>query len=272
MKWDSSLGPIPDNFDTIMLLYYESFKNSKPEFSHVTYTKFTASREYELFYPSVQIDMQIEALISEIYTKTTEFIAEKNLAIQNPTTTRNAIASALEREFGLKASVKEMIEEDSGKIHLAIDYTPEPALNLQIASYLEAKGVVASAYMVGDIEQPIVLTSGGVATYRWVTADEGEIKFKMTITESRVSTAPTDSVDEVVAKFTANWNAIYKIGQDIEPEVYFEIVRDAPYASNILTEYSTDGGTSWSSAPLVVAYDKKFNMTLKSSDVIIEGR
>ncbi len=124
----------------------------------------------------------------------------------------------------------------------AIDYTPDSDLNFQIAQYMESDCVVGSTYMVGDIEQDIVLSEGGIETYRWVKATEQEILFRILIKQSRNSTAIVDTPETVVNLFLENFDSFYWVGMDIEPERYLEINRDALYASEIITEYSLDGG------------------------------
>ncbi|MHA2782606.1 hypothetical protein [Vibrio harveyi] len=269
MIWNDETGVTPDDFDTIIKAYFEAFKNADPKFDGLAFNTFVASDEYKVFYASAQIDMTIENIIANLYVKMSEFISSVNLQINNPTTTPNALIAGLMDNFGLRASVKQMIYEESGQSHVAIDYTPDPDLNYQIASYMEKTAIVASTYMVGDIEQEIVLSKGGIETYRWVAGQDSTLHFRLTITKSRNSTAVVDNQDEIVAKFLANFDEFFWIGMDLEPERYFEINRDAPYASDILTEYSFDG-VNWSSAPYKTPYNLKFIPDLPVSNVIIK--
>ncbi|CAH1521254.1 Whole genome shotgun sequence [Vibrio owensii] len=270
MKWDSETGVQPDSFETIMEAYFNAFKNADPKFESLAYNTFVASDEYKVFYASVQVDMGIENVIAMLFIKMSEFIQSENLKINNPTTTPNALMEGLENNFGFKSSVKPMIEEESGKMHVAIDYTPEPDLNYQIAKYMEQSAVVGSTYMVGDIAQDIVLRKGGIETYRWVQKTEQPLLFKLTIIKSRNSTAIVDNQDEIVSKFMANFEAFFWVGMDLEPEKYFEINRDAPYASDILTEYSFDDGENWSSEPYKTPYNIKFIGELPVANVIVQ--
>ncbi|EOX3952373.1 hypothetical protein ACNK2K_000318 [Vibrio alginolyticus] len=269
MIWDSSTGLTPDDFDTIIEAYFEAFKESDDQFSGLAFNTFVASDEYKVFYASAQIDMTIETIIASLFVKMSEFIQNSNLKINNPTTTPNALIAGLEENFGFKSSIMQMTEENSGKMHVAIDYTPSADINYQIASYMEKTAVVASTYMVGDIEQDIVLTKGGVETYRWTAKTEQPILWKLTLTKSRNTNAVVDNQDDIVSKFLANFDAFFWIGMDIEPEKYFEINRDALYASNIKAEYSLDDGTSWSEAIYKTPYDVKFIPDLSVENVII---
>ncbi|CAI2318471.1 hypothetical protein [Vibrio parahaemolyticus] len=269
MIWDSSTGLTPDDFDTIIEAYFEAFKESDDKFSGLAFNTFVASDEYKVFYASAQIDMTIETIIASLFVKMSEFIQNSNLKINNPTTTPNALIAGLEENFGFKSSIMQMTEENSGKMHVAIDYTPSANINYQIASYMEKTAVVASTYMVGDIEQDIVLTKGGVETYRWTAKEEKPILWKLTLTKSRNTNAVVDNQDDIVSKFLANFDAFFWIGMDIEPEKYFEINRDALYASNIKAEYSLDDGTSWSEGIYKTPYNVKFIPNLPVENVII---
>lgn len=270
MIWDSSTGLTPDNFDTIIEAYFQAFKESDSKFSSLAFNTFVASDEYKVFYASAQIDMTIENVIASLFVKMSEFIQNSNLKITNPTTTPNALIAGLEENFGFKSSVMQMIEENAGKMHVAIDYEPTAELNYQIASYMEKTAVVASTYMVGDIEQDIVLTKGGIETYRWTEKTESPILFRLTMIKSRNSNAVVDNQDEIVSKFLANFDEFFWIGMDVEPEKYFEIVRDAPYASDIVTEYSFDDGETWSSVPYKTQYNVKFIPSLPVENVQIK--
>lgn len=270
MKWDSELGVIPEDFDTHIGRYYSAFVDSRAEYNNIAYNTFLASDEYKVYYPAAQVDMYADNIMAETFLKMSEFIQSTNLKISNPTTTPNALIAGLRQNFGLRSSVKQMTEADSGKMHVAIDYTPDDDLNLQIAAYMESTCVVASTYMVGDIEQPIVLSEGGIETYRWVAATEQSMMFKVTLKVSRNSTAATDSPEVVQSKFLSNFDEFYWVGMDVEPEKYFEINRDAPYASDIITEYSIDDGESWETIPYESPYNIKFIPTLDVSNIIFK--
>ncbi len=270
MRWDSEQGILPENFETHMGRYNSAFINSRVEYNAIAYNQFVASDEYKVFYPCVQIDMYIDNVMAETFLKLAEFISTTNLHILNPTTTPNALIGGLLDKFGLRASVKQMTEENAGKMHVAIDYTPEAELNYQIASYFEKTAVVASTYMVGDIEQDIVLDKGGIETYRWVAATDKVMRFRLRIKESRNSTAVVDTPETIVSLFLKNFTEFYWVGMDVEPERYFEINRDAPYAAEIITEYSLDSGETWESDPYISPYNIKFVPELDVSNVTFE--
>ncbi|MDG3034164.1 hypothetical protein P7245_22315 [Vibrio parahaemolyticus] len=271
MSWSSDGGWTVNDVQTQLTAYYEGFKlNGYPDLS---YSDFEDSREYEVAYMSAQIDASIDTVFAEIFSRLSNFIRDTNDKILNPTTTPNSIQNGIYETFGYRCSVKPMIEADAGKIHIAIDHgdiSANPDLKFQIGSYLEKNSVVGSSYCVGDIEQLIPLSSGGSETYRWTANVDTPITWKITITRSRISVAVVDSPEAVQEKFLANWDEFYWIGQDVEPERYLEIVRDCPYASNVLSEYSLDDGSTWQSAPILSEYNIKYIPDLQTSNIIFE--
>ncbi|EHN70915.1 hypothetical protein [Aliivibrio fischeri] len=267
MSWDesTSVGWTPQPIETYIDGYYVSFKaNGYPELS---YSQFAESREFENAYMCSQIDSSISTSFGEMIQRITVFIRDTNQDISNPTTTPNSIIKGINDNFGYKCSVKEMTEEDSGKMHLAIDYVSTPEEDLLIGQYLEKNSIVASTYMVGDIEQIIVLSEGGIETYRWTAQNEINTLWRTIITLSRNSTAAIDPPETVQKKFYDNWEIFYWIGMDVEPERYLEINRDCPYASNVKTEYSLDDGVTWLDAVINSNYNDKYIPDLKIENI-----
>ncbi|EPW7384773.1 TPA: hypothetical protein ACMD15_003432 [Vibrio cholerae] len=266
--WSSSSGWQPVSIDQAINSYYEAFKMNG--YRDLSYSQFVDSREYEVSYMGAQIDHQISSMFGEVIQRLKVFIRDTNEKIMNPTTTANAIMSGINDTFGFRCSVKEMTAEDAGKIHIAIDHgdiSKKPELRYEIARFLEKQCVVGGIVTVGDIEQTIVLGSGGVEIYRWTANKDTLINWRVKITISRNSTSPLDTVEEVIKKFFDNWKNLYWIGMDVEPESYLNIFRDCPYASSILLEYSVDGGESWSNEVIKSKYDVKYIPEFSVKDV-----
>ncbi|UPR37609.1 hypothetical protein H9K57_08340 [Vibrio parahaemolyticus] len=101
----------------------------------VTNTKF--------FYSAAQIDMYADSVFAETFLRLSEYIEKVNLKIANPTTVPNAVIRGFWDEFGIRANIKPMTEEDRGKLHIALDYTTNPDLvvgadlEYEIGSWLE---------------------------------------------------------------------------------------------------------------------------------------
>lgn len=271
MQWSSENGLVIDDFDTLMNSYFEAFKSAGDGvYSELDFARFEASREYEQFYAACQIDMALQTKASQTFDEVIEYLNDTALKIQSPSTVYTMIAKNIKDTFGFDASAKPMIEADRGKAHIAIDYEPDAETNQQIAEFLKEKCIVAGVVTIGDISATVTLSNGQPFDYAWTTAKNTDLDFKVTIKVSRNSSSSVDSKNEVIAKFLDNFANLYQMGWDIEPEKYYEVNRDAPYASEVITEYSTDGGATWLTEPLYSDFDTKYNPALTSGNVIIE--
>ncbi|ALR91321.1 hypothetical protein [Vibrio alginolyticus] len=276
MKWDSDTGATPESFEAHINRYYENFKSSDPKFTNLAFNAFVASDEYKVFYSAAQIDMYADSVFAETFLRLTDYIERVNLKIANPTTVPNAMVKGFWDDFGIRANIKPMLEEDRGKLHIALDYSTNPdlvdgpELEYQIGSWLEKTRVVAGVVTVGDIEQIIVIEDSIPETYRWTLAKETPIKFKTTLIQSRTTSAITETLDEIAAKFNANFSERYWVGRDLEPERYLEINTDCEYAADIITSYSLDDGETWLTEPFQSTYDVKFVGELAADDITIQ--
>lgn len=264
MGWSTN-GYVADDFSTIINSYYTAFNS---EYGAVTEARFQASREYEVFYSSAQIDMQYQAIFSEVFNKVALWMKEVNFKINSPSTTPIAIQQKFLSKFGLNIGIKPMIEAEKGLAHIAVDYTPSPALNEQIASFLANECISGGIVTMGDIVVPVSI-GGQQFDYKWVKAVEKAVKFKVTITISRGAAEYIESATDIRDRFLDNYKSLYRIGHDIEPESYYEINRDAKYASEILTQYSLDDGSTWLTLPHKSLYSDKFVPELDTGDITI---
>lgn len=276
MKWDSETGATPESFEAHINRYYENFKVSDSKFTNLAFNTFVASDEYKVFYSAAQIDMYADSVFAETFLRLSEYIESVNLKISNPTTVPNAIIRGFWDEFGIRANIKPMTEEDRGKLHIALDYTTNPdlvdgpELEYQIGSWLEKTRVVAGVVTIGDIEQIIVIEDSIPETYRWTLAKETPIKFKTTIIQSRTTSAIIETLDAIAKKFNTNFAERYWVGRDLEPERYLEINSDCEYAADIITSYSLDDGVTWLTEPYESTYDVKFVGELVAGDITIQ--
>lgn len=264
MGWNTD-GYTADDFSAIIGRYYEAFTS---EYGEVSESRFKGSREYEVFYSSAQVDMQYQAILSETFNKVALWMQEVNFKINAPSTVNSAIRQKFLDKFGLKIGIKPMIETDRGLAHIAIDYTPSEALNNQIAKLLESECIAGGIVTVGNISVPVSV-GGQSFDFKWVKAVEKAVRFRITITVSRAAINYLESEVEIRDRFLANYAALYEIGFDIEPESYYEINRDAKYASDILTEFSLDDGASWKTIPHESLYSDKFAPELEAQDITI---
>ncbi|MGD1335029.1 hypothetical protein ACP6H1_21680 [Vibrio harveyi] len=275
MRWDSETGVTPESFDALINRYYENFKQSDSKFTNLAYNSFVASDEYKVFYSAAQVDMYADAVFAETFMRLEDYIKSINLKIENPTTIPSAIIKGFWDDFGIKANIKPMIKEDRGLVHIALDYStnpdlvPDAELEYRIGKWLEKSRIVAGVVTIGDIEQIIVIEDGIPETYRWKEAEEKEIMFKTRIILSKKSSQTIEDSGIIAEKFNSNFERLYWVGRNIEPETYLETQVDCPYAADIITEYSIDGGTTWLSEPYEAEYYVKFVGKLEASNVTV---
>lgn len=264
MSWTTN-GYTPDDFNVIIDKYYNA---TISEFGSVSKERWTGSKTYEVCYSSAQIDMQYQSVFAEIFSKIALWMQDVNFKINAPATTAIAMQQQFLEKFGLRIGIKPMIEADRGLINIAIDYTPEQDLNYQIGDFLRKNCIAGGIVMVGDIKVDIPVGGQSFESV-WVKAVERQVSFKLTITVSRQSINYLESELDIQKRFIANFKAMQEIGYDIEPEKYFEIVRDAPYASDILTQFSLDSGSTWQTLPHASLYSDKWVCELNTNNITI---
>ncbi|UKA23394.1 hypothetical protein IHC92_20800 [Photobacterium damselae subsp. damselae] len=267
MAWTTN-GYVPDDFNTVMDHYYKAFI-SQEGYETLTRSRFDASAEYTVFYASAQIDMSIQSMFAQTFEKVIDYLTKINLKIQQPATIPDAISESFMRNLGLDAKCKPMTLENRGKSHIAIDYEPNADANYSIAELLK-KHIVDGIVTVGDITQKVTFSNGTEGSFSWTRATIQKTLFRITIQKSRNSTYAVDTAERIIKKFNDNYERLYSMGLDIEPERYFEVERDAPYASDILTEYSFDGGSSWHSTPFKSEFNIKCVQELKPQNIIVK--
>ena len=129
------------------------------------------------------------------------------------------------------------------------DYNAEREAICQIIS----EDVVGGVFSQGTEAETIVISNGQAFEYKFFLPDRIATKLRLTITTSENNQVVIGSPDSIKVKLLANINAQYALGRNFEPQRYYSIV-DAPWASQVLLEYSLNGGVTWSSA----VYDSLF--------------
>lgn len=265
MGWNTK-GFIPDDFNTVIHKYYDAFV-SMPGYESVSFSRFEASKEYETFYSSAQVDIGMQAAFSVTFEMLKAYIQSINFEISRPATVPTKIIESIKDQFGYVASVKKMTLADAGKMHIAIDYD-DTGENVEIAKLL-SEVIVGGIVTDGNITQSTPIGDGISFDYKWTKMAHKTIKFRISIKKSKNSRFDADKPGDIVAKFLSNWDEEYTAGLDIEPETYFEIGRDAPYASRVLTEYSLDDGGTWSNDSFETVFSDLYIPTIGEGDITI---
>lgn len=267
MGFSSDIGYTPETFDDIMSDLMEGVNE---EFG-TTYTNetFVGSGWYKFFYRAAQRMQKNEIRASEIFLKLQNYIRFTNEKILDPKVTANGLISVLKGK-GYIASVKPMEVGDAGKIHVCVDISEDDpafeAKKLEICETLRDH-VVGGIVNVGSESLELTITNGQLFEFSFNLPDETEVYLQLTITVSRNNQSVIESPDNVKLKLLSNIEARYSLGLDFEPERYFTPV-DAPWAGDILLEYSVDEGENWSDETYEANYDEIFRVKLENIAVI----
>lgn len=236
-----------------------------------TYTTetFAGTNLYKYFYALCQVAEANDIKASEIMLKLQDYFDYTNEKILNPKVTPNGIIDAL-KVAGYTASLKPMISADAGKAYICVDVDDAApgyaATKLAICNLIKDY-VVAGVVTQGTEVESLTLTNGQVFDFKYNLPDRTTIKLRLTVTISRNNQNVIASPEDQKLKLLSNIQALYSLGKDFEPERYYTTV-DAPWAGDILLEYSLDGGTTWFDDTYEAAYDDYFTVLLANITLI----
>ena len=248
-------------------LYYVAYTL---EFGEISRTQWEGSKEYEIAYVDAQRDHQNAVLMQQALQETFNAIAEINEEIKRPAVLHSRVAERFEEE-GYIATIRVADDTTKGIVAICVDYDPSDTStdNATIISELIVNEMLpAGQWMIGSQSQAVVISNGQSVLAQWEIPTENSVEFTITLTEDKNSPYPTDTVDDIVIKFLANFEELNTLGNDITPATYYQIERDAPWASQIVTEYSLNGG-SLTSDIYYSDYTDKFIASLPAVNVFI---
>lgn len=254
---------IPDIMALIMTGWNTQFGTS------YTAETFAGTNAYKYFYALAQEAERNDIKASEIMLKVQDYFKFTNETILNPKVTPNGIIDAL-KQAGYTASVKPMIDADAGKASICVnvdDTDPDYAdTKLEICTLIKDY-VVAGVVTQGTEVESITLTNGQVFDFKYNLPDTNEVLLRLTVTTSRNNQTVISSPEDQKLKLLENIAARYSLGKDFEPERYYTTV-DAPWAGDILLEYSLDDGGTWDDDTYEANYDELFVILLENIELI----
>lgn len=230
---------------------------------------FVGTNFYKYFYALIQRLQENEVKTSEIFTKLQGYFALTNERISRPVVTNPGLIEAL-KTLGYVAALKKPIDADAGKAYIAVDVLntlPDYAARKLAINSLIKNSVAAGIVTQGTEVSTITLTNGQAFDFKFKLPNRIVTKLRLTVTVSANNQSVVLSPDAVKAILIANIKARYSLGKNFEPQKYFS-TSDAPYAQSVKLEYSTDGGTTYSTATYVANYDDLFVITLANIDLI----
>ncbi len=140
------------------------------------------------------------------------------------------------------------------------------------AKKLEINTIIKDSVAAGIVTQgsettSIVLSNGQSFDFKFNVPNRFTTLLRLTNTLSLNNQLVVLPPDEVKAILFSNIQSRYKLGLNFEPQRYFEL-SDAPWASNVLLEWSIDNGVTWNSTIRTSAYNELLEILLANITVI----
>lgn len=255
---------------TMVELMTDVMENINTEFgTSYTYETFVGTNLYKYFYALMQKVQENEVKTSEIFASLQNYFAEINAQISRPVVTNPGLIEALE-DAGYIASVKPMIEADAGEINICVNVDDEDedyaATKLAICEIIK-NSTVAGAVTMGTEEETIVLSNGQSFDFKYHLPAAIPVILKLTITTSENNQVVIDSPEEIKLQLLENINYRYRLGKNFEPQRYYSLT-DAPWASDVLLEWSDDDGANWYSSVYDAEFDDLFTFGLEDITLV----
>jgi hypothetical protein len=269
MSFSQENGYVPNDIETLMdLIRVEINSTFGTSYSQET---FVGSGWYKYFYVLVQKLQENEIKTAEIFVKLQEYFRITNERIARPVVTNPGLIEILERN-GFISSVKKMIDEDAGKIHICVDVddTDEDyaATKLEICNIIK-DSTVAGAVTQGTESESITLSNGQSFDFKFNLPNRIETLLRLTITLSDNNQFVIGDPDETKLKLLNNILTRYRLGRNFEPQKYFS-VSDAPWASQVKLEWSINDGVDYFTTVYVADYDDLFDVSLENITLVEE--
>lgn len=129
--------------------------------------------------------------------------------------------------------------------------------------------VVGGVITQGPEVEAITLSNGQEFNFKYTLPDRIPVLLKLTITQSENNLFTVGDPDDSKATLLAAITEKYKLGKNFEPQRYFSIV-DAPWAAEILLEYSIDNGGNWDTEVFESEFDELFTFDLADIEIVEE--
>ena len=126
---------------------------------------------------------------------------------------------------------------------------------------------VGGAVTQGTESESIVLSNGQSFDFKFNLPDRKATKLRLTITLSENNQVVILSPDEIKENLLANINARYRLGRNFEPQRYFSVV-DAPWAAQVVLEYSLNDGATYATSVYDATYLELFDIGLADIELV----
>lgn len=140
------------------------------------------------------------------------------------------------------------------------------AIRLDICTIIK-DSTVAGIVSQGTEEEAIVLSNGQSFDFKYNLPNRIPVLLRLTITVSENNQVVILTPEETKDILIANIAAEYRLGRNFEPQRYFS-VDDAPWASNVLLEWSINDGGSYFSTVYDAEYDDLFEFDIGDVELV----
>lgn len=134
-----------------------------------------------------------------------------------------------------------------------------------LISQITVGGVVTQ----GLESEAVVLSNGQSFDFKYSLPNRIDVLLKLTITLSENNQTVIGDPDDVKNALIDQIAERYSLGKNFEPQKYFS-VSDAPWASQVLLEYSFDAGATWSNDVYDADFDDLFTFGLEDITIVEE--
>lgn len=140
------------------------------------------------------------------------------------------------------------------------------------ADKLEIATIIMNSISGGIVTQgtestAIVLSNGQSFDWKFYLPNRIDNLLKLTVTTSENNQLAISNPEDIKQLLLTNILSRYKLGKNFEPQRYFSQL-DAPWSSQVLLEWSIDGGSSYSSSVYDAAFDDLFDIQLANITLI----
>lgn len=267
MGFSNENGYVPTSISDMML---SVMANVNTQFG-TTYTAetFVGTNFYKYFYALMQRLQENEVKTSEIFLKLQQYFAITNEQIASPVVTNPGLVDILKFN-GYVASVKMPIDADAGKVFVCVDTdngaAGYAAVKLAINTLIKSS-TAAGVVTQGSEVSTLALSNGQNFDFKFNLPNRIPVVLRLTTTLSENNQVLVGNPDDVKLKLVQNIVARYQVGKDFEPQRYFA-VSDAPWASNVLLEWSTDAGANYFNTVFDANYDDLYSFTLADVSLV----
>ena len=267
MPFTTDNNYVPETFDDLMTRFMNGV-NSRFGTAY-TQESFVGTGWYKFFYVIAQNILTAENLFAETYAKLQDYIRTTNEQIAIPKTPREGLIKTF-ADRGFIISIEPQTLSNAGQLGVCVDVDPAAAgfaQTKQTILDILKEYTVAGLYYNGNQTGTSRLSNGQDFDFAFYTPTRRAMHLKLNVQLSQNTSIVADDADTIKSKLLANLADLYQLGNNFEPDKYFTISRDAPYASKITLSYSFTGeeGTY-----LTDVYQADFKELLQFSDEHIE--